>query len=168
MRNSRPISNTTSSTAQPAAAPVTPRAATQKKSSQPRKMVDLGAALNYSASAANSSQPVSSSNDLFSVSDSAPISENRSVDLFGNAFASQPAAQSAAAAVPQNDGGSFWGESTPSTAQPTPQQPDFFASAPVSAAPAHAQAPQVDLFASLSSSTPTTNNSSQPPPGAGL
>ena len=84
IRNSRPIAQQQT---KPAAAPATVAAPAPKtkKSSQPRKMVDLGAALNYTASSAPA-QAQNAQNDLFSVSDAAPIAENRSVDLFGNAF----------------------------------------------------------------------------------
>jgi hypothetical protein len=132
-------------------------------------MVDLGAALNYTASSVPATTQ-NASNDLFSVSDAAPIADNRSVDLFGNAFQAQPAqTQSQPAAAPAG-GGSFWGDA-PAQQAPQQQQPDLFASfsAPAQApAPVQTQAPQVDLFASLSNDyNPTPTNSSNPPPGAG-
>jgi hypothetical protein len=133
-------------------------------------MVDLGAALNYTASSVPA--PASASNDLFSVSDAAPIADNRSVDLFGNAFQAQPAQNQSQPAAAPAGGGSFWGDA-PAQQAPQQQQPDLFASfsAPAQApAPVQTQAPQVDLFASLSNnsnSNPTPTNSSNPPPGAG-
>ena len=128
-------------------------------------MVDLGAALNYTASTVPATTQ-NASNDLFSVSDAAPIADNRSVDLFGNAFQAQPAQNQSQPAAAPAGGGSFWGDA-PAQQAPQQQQPDLFASAP---APAQTQDPQVDLFASLSNNTysnPTPTNSSNPPPGAG-
>jgi len=160
VRNSRPLAQTAMPVATPVVAAPVSKA---KKPSQPRKMVDLGAALNYSSSSVPAPAQ-NAQNDLFSVSDDAPIAGNRSVDLFGNAFQSQPA-QNQPAAAPTS-GGSFWGEAPvqQNPPQAESQQPDFFAAAPANT---QAPAPQVDLFASLSNNPTPAYNSSNPPPGSG-
>lgn len=102
-------------------------------------MVDLGAAAGWSAPAASQKPAANQSPDLFSISDDIPVTENRSVDLFSNAFDSQPVPQPVTQAASTS---SFWDEPAQPAAQmaqpaaqivqPVAQQMDLFASLPVS------------------------------------